>query len=257
MLAPHKLQGSSQTSDTLGERVEIRSKSRKVAIIFILGTTTRQVVFCHLNLFTMIAMRAFLGLFVLAQATGRAVAYSIDTSETSLTLVDTRTGLPANTLFIDESTDAMLHGLLWEDGLASGNTTQILHYRTLVNGKEIHQGYLALPEDPLELPTSIYAGIVISDERGTTDVTSEFWIDGEKDNSISIEIQSYPKWLASIPMILICILGFVTDLHVIYSLLIGLFVGGCMVEGSFVEGFKSIITKYIITVASEEQHVYL
>lgn len=204
----------------------------------------------------MIAMKVCLGLLFLAQATSRALAYTIDTTFTSLSLSDTRTGLPALTLFFDEATDAHIDGLLWKDGLG-GNTTQILHYQTFVNGEEVYQGYLALPEDPLALPRSINAGTFYSKERGKTTVEVVFWIDGELDNSVSINVQTFQKWMSTIPMMVICVLGFVSDLHVIYTLMIGLFIGGCMFTGSFIMGFKSIITKYIITVASEEKNVYL
>ena len=204
----------------------------------------------------MVAMRSYFRPLVLAQAITSALPYSIDTSETSVTMFDARTGVRAYTLFFDEAADAILEGLLWRDGIG-GNATKILNYRTSVNDVQVYQGFLELPEDPLDWPTAINAGTIFSKERGTTLVKVDFWIDGEKNDSVSIEIQTFQKWMAAIPMILICGLGFVKDLHVIYTLLIGLFVGGCMVTGSFVEGFKSIITRYLITAASDEQHVYL
>lgn len=202
-------------------------------------------------------MRACLGLLVLALAsTKQAIAYTIDASTASLSMFDSRTGVRAFTLFYDEASDAILNGLQWKDGL-SNNSSEVLNYRTFVNGDKVHEGFLALPEDPLELPTQINAGTIFSMVRGKTTVEVEFWIDGKMNDSVSIEIQTFQKWMASIPMMVILGLGFVRDLHVIYTLLIGLFVGGCMITGSFIDGFKSIITRYIITAASNEQHVYL
>ena len=194
-------------------------------------------------------------LLVVAQATAVLSLY-LDANETSLILKDSRTGMIARTLFLEESTTAIVDGLLWKDSLNSTGT-EILRYRTLLNGDKVNEGYMALPTDPLELPTSLDAGKIFAEQRGNTVVKVEFWIDERANDSVEVEVRAIRKWMASIPMIVIFVLGFLARLHVIYTLVIGLFVGGCMVTGSFIDGFKAIITTYIIDVASEASHVYM
>lgn len=67
---------------------------------------------------------------------------------TFLALKDARTATLAHTLFLEEATDAIVDGIKW-DGVASSNSTEVLNYKTFVNGEIIHQGFVALPEDPL------------------------------------------------------------------------------------------------------------
>ncbi len=199
--------------------------------------------------------RAFVSLSVWARVVCLACGYAIDTSQTSLTMIDSRTGIVAHTLFLEEATDAIVKGLLWKD-MIPGNETEILNYRTIVDGKQVYQGFILLPQDPAELPASIRAGPIYVKSRGKTIIEVQFWV-GDTMDSVSIQIQAFQKWIASIPIMVMCGLGFVRGFHILYTLFIVLFIGGCMVTGSFIDGFKSIITRYLINVASDAHHVYM
>lgn len=174
---------------------------------------------------------------------------------TFLALKDARTATLAHTLFLEEATDAIVDGIKW-DGVASSNSTEVLNYKTFVNGEIIHQGFVALPEDPLKLPDAVYAGTIVATKGGQTDIEVQFWV-GDKVASVSVQVQAFKKWKASIPMILIFLIGTMTNFHVIYNLLLGLLVGGCIVTGSFINGFKEIVSAHILEVVSETQHIYL
>jgi hypothetical protein len=195
-------------------------------------------------------------LLVLAQASA-VFSLSINASQTTLTLRDSRTGTLARTLFLNEGTDTFVEGLLWRNGLNTTSGVEILKHRTLLNGVPVHEGYIVLPEDPLELPTSFKSGRIFANNRGKTTVKVEFWVGETPEDSVEVEIRSFKKWMASIPMIVIIVFGSIAKFHVIYTLIIGLFVGGCMVTGSLTEGFKMIITTYLINAASDAQHIYL
>lgn len=194
-------------------------------------------------------------LFVWAKAAGVVGAYVVDTSETSLRMIDSRTGMVAHTLFLEEAADAVVEGILWKD-MTPGNETEILNYRTFVNGEQVYQGFILLPEDPAELPASIKAGPVYAPKGGRTIIEVQFWV-GDTMDSVSIYIQAFKKWIVSVPLALMCGFGLLREFHILYTLLIGLFVGACMVTGSFIEGFKSIITRYLIDAASNEHHIYM
>lgn len=185
--------------------------------------------------------------------------YAIDaSSQTSIILKDSRTNTTVHTLFVDESVTTIVDGLLWTDLLSptTGNETEILNYRTFLNGEEIYTGYFTLPKNPDILPSSVFVGTLKAQEGGKTHVEVEFWI-GDTMDSASLEIQAFKKWVASIPMMVIVVLGLFRNIHVVYALIVGLFVGSCIVTGDFIQGFKMIITQYIITAASDPHHIYM
>lgn len=203
----------------------------------------------------MISLRKFLTVFVLTQVFGVVRSYVINTNETSLTLIDSRTGLVARTLFVDEATDAIVDGLHWTD-LTPSNGTEILNYRTFVNGEKVYEGFILLPDNPSDLPTKIEAGIINVNKSGTKTIEVQFWV-GDTMDSATIQIQAYKKWLAILPCIAMCAFGLIREFHILYTLFIGLFIGGCMVTGSFIDGFRSITTKYLLAASSDEHHVFM
>lgn len=151
-----------------------------------------------------------------------------------------------------------MDGLLWHDLLSSeaGNATEILNYRTYLNGDEVYVGYLVLPTNPDELPSFLFAGTIYAKKGGTTNVVVEFWI-GDAMDSASTEVQAFQKWIASIPLMIILLLGLFRHVHVIYALTVGLLLGSGIVTGKFIEGFKSAVTRYTLTAASNPHHVYM
>jgi hypothetical protein len=58
----------------------------------------------------------------------------------------------------------------------AANATEILNYRTYLNGDEVYVGCLALPTNPDELPSFIFAGTIYAKTGGTTKVVVEFWL---------------------------------------------------------------------------------
>jgi hypothetical protein len=180
------------------------------------------------------------------------------TSGTSLVLKDTRTKLDVHTLFVDLPADVVVDGLLWKELLipTAGDERTILNYRTLLNGDEVYVSNLTLPRNPAQWPSQIAAGTISAKRNGKMHVEVEFWTGGST-NSVSTEIQAFRNWMACIPLIIILILGFFRSVHVIYALMIGLFVGSCLVAGSVIEGFQYTITKYIVMTVSNPQHIYM
>jgi hypothetical protein len=64
------------------------------------------------------------------------------------------------------------------------------------------------------LPSFIFAGTIYAKKGGTTKVAVEFWI-GDAMVSASTEVQAFQKWIASIPMIVILLLGLFRHVDVI------------------------------------------
>jgi hypothetical protein len=180
--------------------------------------------------------------------------YSIDSTSTlSLTLEDVQTGSsPISTLFMNENATVIVDGISWTGDAEGGS---VLHFQTLVNGEKLTMGSIKLPEDPLTFPTRIHAGEIFASKRGSTVIEVLLSID-DSEASASLEVQSIMQWAATVPMIVALILSF-ASFRVEISLLAGLFVGACMVAGSLSDGFKSIITTYILDAASESSHVYM
>lgn len=186
---------------------------------------------------------------------GAVHPYAINTNQTSLTLIDSRTEIVARTLFLNEAADAIVDGLLWKD-LNPGNGTEILNYRTFVNGDKVYEGFILLPEDPSDLPTMIKAGVINVNKSGTKTILVQFWV-GDTMASATIQVQAYKKWVVILPCLAMCGFGLIREFHILYTLFIGLFIGGCMVTGSLIDGFKSIATKYLVAASSDAHHVYL
>lgn len=203
----------------------------------------------------MISLRNFFAVLVWTQVLGVVRSYVIDTNQTLLTLIDSRTGLFARTLFVNEAADAIVDGLRWKD-MSPGNGTEILNYRTFVNGDKVFEGYILLPENPSDLPTMIKAGSINVNKSGKKTIEVQFWV-GDTMDSVTIQVQAFKKWMAILPCFAMCGFGLIREFHILYTLFIGLFIGGCMVTGSLVDGFKAIATKYLVAASSDAHHVYL
>jgi hypothetical protein len=182
-----------------------------------------------------------------------AIGYSIGSSKLTITLKDDRTGSsPLSTLFLNENATVIVDGISWT-GVDEGDL--VLTYQTFVDGEEVIQGKINLPDDPLSLPSWIQAGEVFSSKPGSTLIEVKLSV-GESETSADLEVQAFKKWMASIPMIVALILVS-AKVRPELSLLGGLFVGGCMVAGSLTEGFKSVTTNYVFNTVSEASHIYM
>lgn len=199
------------------------------------------------------AMISVKSLFVLL-LWSQTSALEIDTSATSLLLQDSRTGISSKTLFIEETTDVVVENLSWSSE-TSLLDSEILSYATFVDGEKAYEGFIVLPENSFDLPTSMNVATISPSSRGKMTIRVDFRL-GEQEKSVSTESQSFKKWLASFPMMVIFFLGLLTNVHLVYILLFGLLIGGSILNGSIIDGFNSIITKYILEAASKTLNIY-
>ena len=193
---------------------------------------------------------AFLGSLV---ALPSANSYSIDSSSISLSLVDARSGLIAeSTLFIDDRTYVVVDGIFWEGDAESGSE---LSYETLVNGEVQVVGTITLPDDPLSLPNSIEAGEISVDKGGKTTIEVRL-MTGDSKSEGSTQVQTIATWVSSVPFIVALVLSFFNPAKEL-TLLAIIFLGSFIVEGSLARGFVFAINNCLVEAIGNVSHAYM
>ena len=71
------------------------------------------------------------------------------------------------------------------------------------------------------------------------------------------EVRSYNSWVVSIPIVIPWFLMLGTNTPLELSLFVGAFVGSCILQGSFVQGFIRMFDTHLLTAASNPSHVAL
>ena len=174
-------------------------------------------------------------------------------SDLSLSLTDVTTGVsPVLTLFLNEKVVVSVDGIKWE-GAANSSST-VLEFTTVVDGNVFAQGKINLPESALELPYSVDVGEIYTSKSGPTTIEVTLRA-SESSLSTSLTIQSFKSWVSFTPIIVVIILGLLTR-QVEVSLVLGIFVGACIITGGVRGGFKTTIDTYLLDAASNLSHVY-
>lgn len=76
----------------------------------------------------------------------------------------------------------------------------------------------------------------------------------ETSTGSSRDYQTFGSGVSLVPLIVILVLAMTTKM-VELSLFLGIWLGACILTGSFVEGFRSTIIDYLVGALANEDHV--
>lgn len=192
---------------------------------------------------------------VLLQHCSTVKGFSIDQEPLlSLRLVDVQTkATPISILFLDKKTAIILEGLSWTGNVnASSNS---LKYTTFLNEEEVASGSITLPNDPLGLPSSINAGTIAASSVGRISLRVVLNDGSAEEASANITVRAYQQWLTIFPILAAFTSFLLVKLEMEYSLFLAIFIGSCMIKGSFITGFSAIFDTYLVEAVSDSSHV--
>jgi len=106
-----------------------------------------------------------------------------------------------------------------------------------------------------ELPTSL-SGTVNIKRGGRVKLKASLSLSDIDVTNAEEQFQAYSPGASLVPLVIIIVLSATTGI-VELSLLGGIFIGACMVSGSFTGGFKSTLDTYLIGSAADEGHAFV
>jgi len=195
------------------------------------------------------------GLLLLAFPTS-SLAYIPDAGDASISLEDEATRISGiKTIFIGDSTLVSLDGIKWSP-TEDANSPSNLVWETSVNGVVEDSGTIEIPDDPFDLPSKISAGSIVVDKKQLSTVSVKIFLEGNPDGSSgsSGDYQTFSSGVSLVPLIVILVLAMTTNM-VELSLFLGIWLGACIMSGSFVQGFEDVITTYLVGALADKYHV--
>lgn len=191
---------------------------------------------------------------VMLQLMWTSDAFSVDQDYSqflSLRLVDVQTSSsPLSFLFLDKQTKVIVRGLSW-----TGNaSTTSLNYTTFLNEEEVAHGSVTLSSDPLELPTTIYAGTIAVTDVGSTFLRVVLNDGSTEETNVELTVRACSQWYAIIPMIASFVPFLLFKLEIEVALFFAIFSGSWIIQGSLFKGCTAIFQTYLLEAVSERSH---
>jgi hypothetical protein len=137
----------------------------------------------------------------LAGLVGFATAfdYSI-TGAGSIVLTDQETGITdCVTIFTDEFTDVFVDGIEWDETGVVDGSDDLLFWETSLDGEVQASGSMSLADVGRELPTSLSAGSVKPNSKGSAFIEVKITVDGSSATT-NTSAQAYAAGLSIIPL---------------------------------------------------------
>jgi len=197
------------------------------------------------------------GLILLALPTSTtSLAYIPDATGGSINLEDESTRISGlQTIFIDDPTLVTLDDIEWSPAGSASNSSSLM-WETAVNGVVQDSGMIEISDDPFGLPTSISAGSIVVDKKQLSTVSVEIFVKDSPETSsgTSGDYQTYSSGTSLVPLIIILLLACTTQMVEI-SLFLGIWLGACILTGSFTAGFEDTIVVFLVGALADEGHV--
>ena len=196
-------------------------------------------------------------LFIAASAISGAFAFDYAiTGIGGIKLADVNTQIGGlETIFVASETSVKVEELMWEQSDGINTVNDVLFWTTFVNGHIQAKGNYSLSSLTRELPESLEVGIIKVEKSGRQNISVVLSVD-ESTASTSSEYEAYQPAVAIIPIVLVLLLAFTTQM-VELSLFTAIFVGACMVAGNLKDGFKSTLDTYLLGALADADHVYV
>jgi len=184
-----------------------------------------------------------------------AFEYNI-TATGGISLYDVKSGIDeVITLFNNEFVTVTVVDIEWGARVAPANSSNIITYKTYVDGKLQAEGSASLADVGRELPTSVEAGDISVSSSGSHTILVVLSVDEDSADTEG-SYQSFGAGASLIPLIVVLILAMTTR-QVELSLGIAIGVGACMITGNVEDGFKSTLDNYILNALANVDHAYV
>ncbi|GBG26055.1 Malate-2H+/Na+-lactate antiporter [Hondaea fermentalgiana] len=163
------------------------------------------------------------------------------------------------TLFRDEAF-AVTAALEWSELDAEYAQGDALYWRLFVDGQEYSTGSEALNESRI-LPDSIDMGDVTVDHTGLVTVSADLsldstFADADVTTSGDASAQAINAGASIVPLIVVLFVA-VTLQKVEIALVLGIFVGACMVAGELRQGFIDTFQTYLLEAVADSSHQFV
>jgi hypothetical protein len=184
--------------------------------------------------------------------------YTMNQNVTSLLLrltdVETNTS-KISTIFLDKDTKVSIDGLSWAAQDNETNSSGFLDYILYLNGEEVESASLSLLDHTQGLPTTIDVGTFSVPDGG--DVVIQVVLTDNTQNSMMVEtsIRAHQAWIIGIPILVAFFMFLFLRADLVPTFFLAMFVGSWIIEGSIVDGFQAVFTKYIFAAVSNSSHM--
>lgn len=144
--------------------------------------------------------------------------------------------------------------LRWKEKVYDITSSNTLHWEMSVGGIVEGSGSVDLNQSR-DLPTSLDAGSATITNSGSHNVKVKIMLDAIE-NENGRDYQSFNAGASLVPLVLVILFAAATKM-VELSLGMGIFVGACMVAGTLVGGFRSMLDVYILQAVANKDHAYV
>lgn len=174
-----------------------------------------------------------------------------------LSLTDIETSITdIRTLFTNELTSVAVTGVAWTPNETNSTDDETLLCELMVDGVVVSNATLNLTElAARELPDTVECGSFEVKDNGAHDISVKLTVD-ESEIGTSTELQAFAPGVSIIPLVVVLVMALTTHM-VEFSLFFAIFVGACMVAGSINDGFKILLSEFILGALADVDHGYV
>lgn len=184
----------------------------------------------------------------------KANASDYEVSVESISITDYSTGIADIVTIHNGRTFDVIAKLHWEEQVFDITSTNTLFWEMSVSGVVEETGSVDLSTSR-ELPMTLNAGQATVRQSGTHTVEVKIMLDDTVDDS-SRDYVSFQAGASFVPLVMVILFATTTKM-VELSLGLGIFTGACMVAGTLVGGFRSMLDIYILDALANKDHGYV
>mmetsp|Transcript_14592 Transcript_14592/g.25706 ORF Transcript_14592/g.25706 Transcript_14592/m.25706 type:complete len:706 (-) Transcript_14592:682-2799(-) len=179
-------------------------------------------------------------------------AYEV--SVESISVTDVATGLADIAAIHNGRAFNVIANLAWEQDIYDLDSTNTLLWEMFINGELEDKGEVNLMSNRA-LPATLEAGTATFDKSGTYTIKVKISLDTvEEENDRDYE--SFAAGASFVPLVMVIVFAATTKM-VELSLGMGIFVGACMVAGTLVGGFRTMLDVYLLDALADKDHGYV
>lgn len=177
-----------------------------------------------------------------------------EVSVESISLTDSATGISDIATIHNSRPFDVTAKLHWEEQVYDLDSTNTLSWEMSVDGVVANTGSVDLSESRA-LPATLNAGQTTIDNSGTHNIKVKISLDSTE-NANDRNYESFAAGASFVPLMIVILFAATTQM-VELSLGMGILVGSCMVAGTLVGGFRTMLDKYLLNALANKDHGYV
>eukprot|EP00571_Detonula_confervacea_P007203 CAMPEP_0172328688 /NCGR_PEP_ID=MMETSP1058-20130122/60477_1 /TAXON_ID=83371 /ORGANISM="Detonula confervacea, Strain CCMP 353" /LENGTH=1233 /DNA_ID=CAMNT_0013045815 /DNA_START=448 /DNA_END=4149 /DNA_ORIENTATION=- len=177
-----------------------------------------------------------------------------EVSVKSVSITDDATGITDIASIHNGRPFNVIANLHWEEQIYDVNSTNKLLWEMSVGGIVEEKGVVDLSENRA-LPVTLNAGQASIEKSGTYNIKVKIRLDTIA-NENDRDYESFAAGASFVPLVMV-LLFTVTTKMVELSLGMGIFTGSCMVAGTLVGGFRTMLDVYLLNALANKDHGYV